>query len=317
MNSNWIPNKPISQGAKAYHKAVANTSWHKDNIRGLKTILQNKLEKDYTIIDYGAGTGSSAIYISKILKSGNHLILVDNSPSWLGYAYNLLSSNKKMSFNIIVKEKTGKYQALEKVVGKNNANIVISANTVHLIPELDDTFKGIYKSLKKNGYFIFQSGNIINKNNKNKLMIEDTVREVHDISINIINNSDHFKAYRKGLDERILSESTQRKFVFPDPRPIDLYVKSLKSQGFRSISTSTQDIKIKYKDWLNFLNVRRLQAGILPEIGGRHPSNKEENDRSKIIEIAALELFKKMVKNNQLATKISFTASWTYVIGKK
>ena len=32
---NWKPDRPVSKGASAYHGAVVNTSWHKENIKEL------------------------------------------------------------------------------------------------------------------------------------------------------------------------------------------------------------------------------------------------------------------------------------------
>lgn len=128
MNSIWSPDRPPSKGATAYHNAVAYISWHKDNINALIKIIKDKIKKDDVVVDIGAGTGSSAIYLLKYSKLIPKLLLVDNSPSWLGKAYELLHENKNVQFFLLGKEKN-LYITLDQAIGKNTANHVVSANT--------------------------------------------------------------------------------------------------------------------------------------------------------------------------------------------
>lgn len=317
MNSSWNPDRPPSKGATAYHNAVAYTSWHKDNINALIKIIKDKIKKNDVVVDFGAGTGSSAIYLLKYLKPIPKLLLVDNSPSWLGYAYEILHLKKNVEFFLLEKKKD-RYMILNEVVGKNTINHVICANTAHLIPNIPEAFKGIYASLKDRGTFTFQSGNII-KTSKEEgiLMIDDSINEVHDMGLKIIQTDDRFRTYRKNLDKRINEQIHQRKFVFPTPRPIEYYLDALKSVGFKNEKVSYERIKVSYKNWLNFLRVRRLQAGILPEVGGKDPTEQEEKDRDAIIVKSSNELFKKLKKENPHANSNSFTAEWTYVYAEK
>jgi ubiquinone/menaquinone biosynthesis C-methylase UbiE len=315
--SEWIPDRPPSKGASAYHDAVVNTSWHKQNINELIKIIRPNIHPSYKVVDFGAGTGASAIYILKEIPLDFNLFLVDNSASWLGKAYEVLKHSKNISFILLEKEKN-EYKTLNKTFGRNVLNYVISANTVHLIPNIKGVFKGIYEALEDDGYFVFQSGNIKKTENKNGiLMIDDSINQVHDIAIDFIKRSDEFEKYKKNIDKRIKEEVKQRKFVFPTPRPISFYLDALRSAGFKNSTVSTKQITVKYSDWLNFLRVRRLQAGILPEIGGRDATGQEEIDRDKIITMASQDLFKKLKKQNPLANSKSFTAQWTYVVAKK
>lgn len=313
----WVPERPTSKGASAYHNAVVNTSWHKENINELIAIFAKKVKKGDSIIDFGAGTGASAVYFLKKLKKPYFLLLVDNSPSWLGKAYEVLHTNKNTSFHLLQKNANG-YQGLDGVVGKSVAQLVVSANTVHLIPDINKAFKGIYKSLSKNGLFTFQSGNIARTGRKKGLMmIDDSVKEVHDIAIYIIQTDNRFKKFRKNLRENVLSTVHQRKLVFPDPRPTEFYLRHLKSAGFKKPRVRYVRIRVSYKDWLNFLRVRRLQAGILPEIGGKDASPQLEKLRDQLITLAAKKLFSHLKKENPFANNTSFIAEWTYVIARK
>ena len=311
----WTPDRPVSSGATAYHIAVVNTSWHKDNIKELIKIVKNKTQANDVIVDFGAGTGSSAIYLLKKLSIAK-LVLVDNSPSWLGHAYQILSSNKKSDF-LLLEKFNGKYLTLDKLVGSSSVNHIICANTVHLIPNITETFNGFLKSLKESGSLTFQSGNIKNNKNDGILRIDDTINQVHILGLKLIKTNKKFEKYRKNLDEKIQEQKSQRKLVFPDPRPIEYYLEALKSVGFKKINVTYKPIKVAYDDWKNFLSVKRLQAGILPEIGGKHATPQEEKDRAEIIVLSAEELFKKLKKENPHADSKFFTAEWTYVYAEK
>lgn len=311
---NWVPDRPVSKGASAYHSAVAKTSWHKENIKELINISAKKIKTNDIVVDFGAGTGSSAIYLLKHIDKEFKLILADNSPSWLGKAHEILSKNKKVLFLLLEKENP----KLEKLIGKNQVNHVISANTVHLIPNIKESFKDIYLSLKRGGTFIFQSGNILVENKeKDVLMIDDSINAVHDLAIEIIKRGKKFSKYKRGLDKRIEEQLSQRRFVFPSPRPLEFYLKILKEEGFKNEKVSHRKIRVSYKDWLSFLRVRRLQAGILPEVGGKDASDSQEKDRDEIIKRSAKMLFKSLEKQNSLANKKSFVALWTYLASEK
>lgn len=313
----WHPNKPTSHGATAYHNAVIHASWHIDNIYELTKIVGKAIKNGDMVVDFGAGTGSSALYLLKNIKTGFKLWLVDNSPSWLGKSYELLYKEPNVDF-FLLKKKGSRYAGLNEVIGQKIANHVLSANTFHLISDLKKTFLGISAALKKGGTFTFQSGNIIRKHReKGVLMIDDTVKEVHKKALDIINSDNKFKKYRTGLTIRIQQESPQRKLVFPNPRPVEEYIKNLKICGFENIRISHKQIKVKYTDWLNFLHVKRLQAGILPEIGGREPTLQEKNDRNDLITMAALKLFKELEHKNPFANHSFFTTEWTYVTADK
>ena len=212
----------------------------------------------------------------------------------------------------------GRYETLAEIVGNDIVDHVISANTVHLIPDLGAAFKGIYSSLKPLGTFTFQSGNISRDGReKGILMVDDTVKRVHDLALDIIRTNNKFQKYRKDLDKRIQAEDEQRRFVFPDQRPLEMYLKKLRDAGFKYIETHYKSIRIKYNDWLNFLRVKRLQAGILPEVGGKEASAEESHDRDLLITLGSNKLFKELEEKNPMADNKSFTTEWVYVSAKK
>src|SRR3989338_3260709 len=271
----WHPDRPVSKGATAYHDAVINSSWLKDILFEFSKIVKPDIKENEIIVDFGAGTGTSAFYLMKNLGKKVRLWLVDNSPSWLAKAHEIFEGAADIGYFVLEKKGEG-YATLAETVGQNVADHVISANTVHLIPNIEDTFKGVSLALKKHGTFTFQTGNFLrNDRPEGALMIDDTVQTVHDIAIESIKNDTKYKAYRHELDGKTAEMAPQRKFVFPNPRPIEFYLKALKSAGFMASEPKFIPVKIGYDDWLNFLRVKRLQAGVLPEIGGKEPTRRE------------------------------------------
>ena len=313
----WIPSKPASRGAGSYHDAVCNANYYTDGLNELIKIISPRIKNNDIVIDFGAGTGSSALHLLKGIKARFNLWLVDNSAAWLAKAYEIFKGNENVGYFLLEKIKD-RYSTLAETVGEGQANHIISANTLHLIPNLEYTFKGINAALKAGGTFTFQSGNIMRNDRKaGILLIDDTIKRVHEISLKIVQTNKKFARYRKDLARRIELEESQRKFMFPDPRPLETYLEALKAAGFECERPHYKLIKIVYKDWLEFLRVKRLQAGILPEIGGRNPTVKEEQDRDELITMASNQLFKELEDNNPFADKEGFTAEWIYVTAVK
>ncbi|MBS3105343.1 methyltransferase domain-containing protein [Candidatus Woesearchaeota archaeon] len=313
----WRPDKPASKGATAFHDAVFNSSWLKDILYELAAIVRPKIKNGDIVVDFGAGTGTSSILLLKHLKQSISLWLVDNSQSWLGKAYELLHGFPNVDY-FILEKKGNAYATLAETIGSGAADHVISANTIHLIADVGDVFSGISLALKKGGTFTFQTGNFLReKRPEGALMIDDTVKIVHDIALDIVRTDPKFAIYRKSLDKRIATEESQRRFVFPDPRPIEFYLDALKTSGFKYDAPIYIPVKVRYDDWLNFLRVKRLQAGILPEVGGKEPSPQEEEDRDALITRGALKLFKDLENSNPLSDNKRFTIDIAYVTSVK
>ncbi|MCH8003524.1 MAG: methyltransferase domain-containing protein [Nanoarchaeota archaeon] len=317
QKKSWKPDRPTSRGATAFHDAVMDASWLHNCVDQLIKYVGPKIKEKDVVVDFGAGTGTSSTRILKKFKSKISLWLVDNSPAWLGKAYEYMHSKPNVDFFVLEKKNTH-YSTLSETVGKESVNNVLSSNTVHLIPDLKDTFKGIFDSLKSNGVFIFNSGNIERKGKpKGALMLDSTVYRVHDIAIDLIKKMPQFKDYREGLDKRIKAFLPQRKFIFPYPRDIREYVNALKDAGFGQVKIYYSCFKVKYSDYLKFLRVKRLQAGMLPEVGGREPNPKEIEDRDELITQASSQLFDELKKNNPLADDKSWQCEFAFVSGVK
>ena len=311
--SSWHPDKPTSKGAIAYHNAVANAPYYIEGLDELREIVYQNIKSGDIIVDFGSGTGSSALHLLKHIKVFIKLWLVDNSPAWLGKAYEVFSNNPNVGCFLLEKI-NGRYATLAETIGEGVVDHVISAHTVHLISNLEDTFKGINAALKPQGSFTFQSGNMIRDSREDGvLMIDDTIKRVHDIALEIVSKDKKFEKYRRGIDKCMENETKQRKIVFPDPRPLEHYLSALKTASFKYKEPYHKLIRIPYKDWMDFLKVKRLQAGILPEIGGKEPSPEEEKDRDELITISANQLFRELETQNPMSDERCFTVEFIYV----
>ncbi len=318
---NWKPDVPISKGAAGYHEAVSHASYYLEMLGELAKLCVSHIQKDDVVVDFGAGTGVSAEILLSKVQVPLSLWLVDNSPSWLGKAYDTLKSNPMVDY-FILEKKSGaenEYVTLSQTVGTDVANHVVSANTLHLISDLMPVCKGIYATLKQGGYFIFQSANVVPDATlpKGVLLVDDTVKRVHDIALRIVRADDLYAPYRKNLDAQITKYEPQRAFVFPQPRSASSYVSVLSQSGFTNVSYRFKMFKVKYSDWMNFLRVKRLQAGILPEIGGNNPTDTEIEDRDALITRATQELFSELEKYNELADAEGFMIGAVYVTAQK
>lgn len=148
-------------------------NWHDTNMKPLCNKLKDIVFDGIRIIDYGTGTGGSAIEIVKILENKNiknyKLYLVDPLKSWFYKAYKIFGSNNNIEYKLSSSKTTGKriFYDLYDLVNEK-VDVVVMANTIHLIKNknLDRIFKDISCILKTSGVFMYSSGDIsINDSN--------------------------------------------------------------------------------------------------------------------------------------------------------
>jgi len=313
----WKPDRPTSRGATAFHDAVIDATWNHACLDELISNAKTNINENDIVVDFGAGTGTSSVRILDKLKTKIRLWLVDNSPAWLGKAYEVLGNRPNVSFFILEKNNDGNAK-LSEAIGKEKVNTVLSANTVHLIPDIKEVFRGIAEALKPKGKFLFNTTNVTREGRPDgALMLDSTVYRVHDIAIDIIRNDPKFEKYRKDLDNKIVTETKQRNFIFPQPKDINIYLNALKESGFESIKTYYKCFKVKYKEYIHFLRVKRLQAGMVPEVGGKNPTPEEEKDRDTLVSMASHKLFKELAEKNPLADDEAWQCEWAFVSATK
>jgi cyclopropane fatty-acyl-phospholipid synthase-like methyltransferase len=111
-----------------------------NNIASL-IVEKNRLSKDMSIMDFGAGTGLLSFFISPHVGK---ITALDNSPSMLEEFKNK-SSEFLCETEILLKDLSA------EVLEQNYAGI-ISSMTLHHIEDLQDIFSKFYSLLDKNGF---------------------------------------------------------------------------------------------------------------------------------------------------------------------
>ena len=103
MASGWTPQgldeSQIADG-EAYHRALyldgdisQPASWHRDSVNHLLNLAIPHINEGSLVVDYGAGTGGSAIELLKALDEQGitiELVLIDPLESWFGKAREIL-----------------------------------------------------------------------------------------------------------------------------------------------------------------------------------------------------------------------------------
>ena len=172
----WKPTRPVSKGASAYHEAVCNAEYYIEILDELARIAIPVIKDNDVVVDFGAGTGVSAMKLMSKMKSKIKLCLVDNSQAWLAKAFEIFENNPDVRC-FLLEKKGDTYMTLAETVGREVVDHVISANTLHLVSDIGSAFDGIYKALKPNGTFIFQSGNITRSTRpEGALMVDNSVK---------------------------------------------------------------------------------------------------------------------------------------------
>ena len=223
--------------ALTYHNSLYNNSiprkWHSNNLEILINNIELKLCENITIVDYGTGTGGSAIEIVKLLEKHNiqkyKLYLVDVLESWFFHAYNLFKNNNNIEFILLTKKINGKLEFLNiNDFIKEKIDIFICANTIHLLKKKNiiKLTNDIYNLLDNNGLFLINSGdiNIVDEYNLNnfsrKLFLEIINKYISDDNKeNIIQKCN--KIYPKNINIEELVSILNKFFK------IDIYNKNI------------------------------------------------------------------------------------------
>ncbi len=109
-----------------------------------QAILDNvPVDKTWTVMDFGAGTGLLTFYIQPYVKQ---IDAIDNSKGMLQVLTEKAKKAKATNINPVLKD-------LEKDdLGEDRYDLIISSMTLHHIKDIQQFFKKLYKTLKEDGY---------------------------------------------------------------------------------------------------------------------------------------------------------------------
>ena len=92
----WHPDRQVSKGAIAYHEAVVDAPYYTEILDELMEAMDPKIKNDEIVVDFGAGTGVSALRLLKRVHKNFKLWIVDNSAAWLGNAHDIFKSDENV-----------------------------------------------------------------------------------------------------------------------------------------------------------------------------------------------------------------------------
>ena len=269
----WKPNglsdSEVLDG-EAYHRALYHegdtnrpVEWHKNSVDKLIEIASHHIENGSLVVDYGSGTGGSAIELLKSLDKrgvGVELVLIDPLVSWFSKARELLGERDDVHFELSIgRDASGRtsFRRLEDILGGRKADLIISSSTLHLIPAktIGDLALQFAGSLKEGGAFVWDSGDLESDfRPEDSVLLHDPYRAVRELL-----KLDEVRSAR--LSEMDDGEKDGHELrldrIFPLPMSIDLVLEALSEAGF---SSEIQDKVVAFsrEDAERFVLVPRL-----------------------------------------------------------
>ena len=270
---------------EAYHRALYHNgdtnrpvNWHKNSVAKLIDVARPHIEDGSLVVDYGSGTGGSAIELLKSLDERGvkiELVLIDPLVSWFSKARELLGERDDVHFELSIESDSNgrtSFRRLEDILDGRKADVIISSSTLHLIPaetigDLAFQFAG---SLTEDGVFIWDSGDLeCDFRPENSALLHDPYRAVREILRDDEKRSSRLS--EMGDDEM---EKHERRLdrIFPSPFSIEVVLESLKDAGFSS-DISEEVVDFSNDDAERFVLVPRLAEIAAPLLKGEERNN--------------------------------------------
>ena len=255
---------------EAYHRALYHegdtdrpVKWHKNSADKLIEIASPHIENGSLVVDYGSGTGGSAIELLKCLDERGvevELVLIDPLKSWFSKARGLLGERDGVHFELSTERGVSgrnSFRRLEDIMEGRKADVIISSSTLHLIPAktIGDLALQFAGSIKEDGAFIWSSGDLESDlMPENSVLIHDPYRAVREFlrhdgirSARLSEMADDEKEFHERRLDRI----------FPNPMSIEVVLEALSGAGFSS-DLQGKVVPFSREDAENFVLVPRL-----------------------------------------------------------
>ena len=289
MATGWRPESltpaEVADG-DSYHRALyldgdvnRPAGWHRDSVAHLLELAMPHIKQGSLVVDYGAGTGGSAIELLKLTDAANlsiELVLVDPLVSWFGKARELLGHRNDVHFVFsMFTSEEGKpaFHRLEEMLDGRKVDVIISSSTLHLVPTkaLPDLGVQFAGSLAEGGVFVWDSGDVdSNMLPANASLLHDPYRAVREH----LRDDSARQALLAEMGE-IDAHQAERRVdrIFPEPFSIDVMLDAFEAAGFSS-EISDHIVGFSNEDSERFILVPRLSEIAAPLIEG------EDRDRA-------------------------------------
>ncbi len=265
----------LSDG-NAYHHALYRmgdldnpSSWHKESTKNLIFLASSHLKEGAVVVDYGAGTGGSAIELLKYTDSlgiNIELILIDPLASWFAKAKQVLGNRSNIRFELSsYKGPNGNttFRSLDEILAGRKADLIISSSTLHLIPvkALSGVLAQFSENLKPDGAFVWSSGDIDSDRRPiNSVCLHDPYRNLRQR----VKNQEARLSYLSHLNrEQTAKLEGKIDKIFPKPFHLSSMAEAFSGTNF-NVDFKDSVIDFGFEDAVRFINVPRLSEIAAP-----------------------------------------------------
>lgn len=318
MPSGWSP-KEISkeeiEDGEAYHRALYHSGdinrpadWHKESVEPLIDAAMENISNGSLIVDYGAGTGGSAIELLKKIDEREltvDLVLVDPLVSWFAKARDILGERDDVHFELSIRESDSgqlSFRNLDEILEGRKADVIISSSTLHLVPAkaMGDLACQFANSLSEGGVLIWDSGDLESDfRPRESALLHEPYRAVREL---LRNNQERIEILSKLSNEEADKSEKRLDRIFPLPFSVEVIIDSMKDAGFTT-EISERVVEFDHEDAERFVLVPRLAEIAAPLVEG-----EERNEEIR----KALKIALREIANQGRGTDLSYRSHWIY-----
>ena len=279
----WEPEElsdfEISDG-EAYHRALYHegslekpADWHKESVEKLVSLALPHIRQGSLVVDYGSGTGGSAIELLKQLDEKGvsiELVMVDPLVSWFSKARSLMGDRQGVHFELSVeRDENGMvfFRNLEEILGGRKADVIISSSTLHLVPAraMEDLSRQFASCLTSGGVLVWDSGDLESDFRPgNCALLHDPYRSVREI---LRDDSDRVKILSRMSKMDVEKSERRLDRIFPSPIPVEIILDAMSEAGF-STEVAEKVVNFSHEDAERFILVPRLAEIAAPLLEG-------------------------------------------------
>ena len=300
---------------EAYHRALYHNGdlnhpadWHRESVKHLIDLTLPHIHEGALVVDYGSGTGGSAIELLKVLDERDisiELVLMDPLISWFGKARELLGHRDDVHFELsILTDDSGNtvFRELGDVLSGRKADVIISSSTLHLIPisALGDLARQFSECLSPNGVFVWDSGDVeCDFRPKDTALLHDPYRAVR----KLLRDDDSRQAMLAEMAEEDAIRAERRvDRIFPVPFSVDAILDPLTEAGFTNEVTD-HVVEFSNEDAERFILVPRLAEIAAPLMQGK----VRDDSIREVLSIALSDM-----RKSGCASTDSYRSHWVY-----